>query len=113
MKHLFRAKRVDNGEWVEGYYVVLIEGIKINHYIVNENENYTGYLDDIQLRYYVIPESVVYIPNEELAKKWEERLKEYENNLSKIPTYSIETEFYNSMISNRKECISELKEAGK
>lgn len=31
---LFRAKRVDNGEWVEGYYAMMGKGNLIRHYIV-------------------------------------------------------------------------------
>jgi hypothetical protein len=106
MKHLFRGKRINNDGWVEGFYYFCDWIDSGSHFIRQQKDSH--FID-----YKVDPETVVYIPNEELTKRWEERLKEYENNLSKIPTYSIETEFYNGMISNRKECISELNEVNK
>ena len=54
----FRGKRTDNGEWVYGYYVVLIEGIRRNHCIIVENDECTGLLDERQTRYYVNSETV-------------------------------------------------------
>ena len=49
---LFRGKRIDNGEWVEGFYVCLFEKkdgfYQANHYIFDGNirfgeETYTGH----------------------------------------------------------------------
>lgn len=31
---LFRAKRIDNGEWVEGYYAMMGTENLVRHYIV-------------------------------------------------------------------------------
>ena len=42
---LFRAKRVDNGEWVEGYYAMMGKGNLIRHYIV-QNCALTGLFED-------------------------------------------------------------------
>jgi uncharacterized phage protein (TIGR01671 family) len=55
MKHLFRAKRVDNGEWVEGYYIEDIENNKA--YIFDKN--YASIKSGMFSCYYeVISESV-------------------------------------------------------
>ena len=42
---LFRAKRIDNGEWVEGYYAMMGKGNLIRHYIV-QNCALTGLFED-------------------------------------------------------------------
>ena len=42
---LFRAKRTDNGEWVEGYYAMMGKGNLIRHYIV-QNCALTGLFED-------------------------------------------------------------------
>ena len=56
-KILFRGKRIDNGEWVEGFYVCLFEKekgfYKPNHYIFDGNiklgeERYVGHGNYVQ-----------------------------------------------------------------
>ena len=42
---LFRAKRIDDGEWVEGYYAMMGKGNLIRHYIV-QNCALTGLFED-------------------------------------------------------------------
>lgn len=42
---LFRAKQIDDGEWVEGYYAMMGKGNLIRHYIV-QNCALTGLFED-------------------------------------------------------------------
>ena len=42
---LFRAKRIDDSEWVEGYYAMMGKGNLIRHYIV-QNCALTGLFED-------------------------------------------------------------------
>lgn len=42
---LFRAKRIDDGEWAEGYYAMMGKGNLIRHYIV-QNCALTGLFED-------------------------------------------------------------------
>ena len=42
---LFRAKLIDNGEWIEGYYAMMGKGNLIRHYIV-QNCALTGLFED-------------------------------------------------------------------
>lgn len=42
---LFRAKRIDDGEWIEGYYAMMGKGNLIRHYIV-QNCALTGLFED-------------------------------------------------------------------
>jgi hypothetical protein len=48
----FRAKRIDNNELVEGYFIILIEGIRRNACIISEIET-TSLLDDRQIKWYI------------------------------------------------------------
>lgn len=44
---LFKAKRIDNGEWVEGYYVShIVEGEKVHHFILTGEANLVETEDD-------------------------------------------------------------------
>ena len=42
---LFRAKQIDDGEWVEGYYAMMVKENLIRHYII-QNCALTGLFDD-------------------------------------------------------------------
>lgn len=55
---LFRGKKVDTGEWVYGYYVVFIEGVRKCHCIISDNKEYSEILDERQIKYYVIPQTI-------------------------------------------------------
>lgn len=55
----YRGLRTDNNEWVYGQYIKLIEGIRINHCIIVDNDEDTrGLLEAQQIKYYVSPETI-------------------------------------------------------
>ena len=69
---LFKAKRIDNGEWVEGYFVKLLKDMcyiidkdTFSHYLVDENTlcQYTGMTDKNGCR--IWENDVVEIPKED------------------------------------------------
>ena len=57
---LFRAKQIDDGEWVEGYYAMMGKGNLIRHYIV-QNCALTGLFED--------PEDNMYFNDVEIDPK--------------------------------------------
>ena len=65
----FRGKKIDNGEWVYGYYVVLIEGIRKNHCIVCRNS------EDQNIKYYVDAKTVCQFTGEKDTKNGKEIYK--------------------------------------
>ena len=68
MKYFFRGKRVDNGEWVYGYYVLRKRPyfkdkvVNLEHLICDnmeiEDGNYKQFVDTIPITYSVDPETV-------------------------------------------------------
>lgn len=68
MKYFFRGKRVDNGEWVQGFYVCKKrpyfkdKGVNLEHIICDnvevEDGNYKQFVDTIMTTYVVNPETV-------------------------------------------------------
>lgn len=42
-RYLYRAKRTDNGEWVEGYYAVARDGKGLTQHNILITDNYLGY----------------------------------------------------------------------
>lgn len=103
MKHLFRAKSL-NGEIVEGFLFHNDQIVTVKEYVSSclGAKGSPGY----DYTYHkVIPDSVVYIPNEELIKKWEKKNCVYD-----LPGGD---EFDGVRRDLLEQCISELKEVGK
>jgi enterochelin esterase-like enzyme len=101
MKHLFRGKRINNDGWVEGFYYFCDWIDSGSHFIRQQKDSH--FID-----YKVDPETVVYIPNEELTKRWEDiKNKNREFN-------SLNDAYIQGVAAGvLHKCISELKEAGK
>lgn len=65
---LFRGKRVDNGEWVYGYYVLKKlpyfkdKGVNVEHLIYDnmeiEDNDYKQFVDTMQISYVVYPNTI-------------------------------------------------------
>jgi len=55
---LFRGKRVDTGEWVEGSYAKWIDGARISAVIITDADADRGLLDEPMIKYYVKKETL-------------------------------------------------------
>lgn len=54
----YRGRRTDTNEYVYGNYLVLIEGMRNNHCIIETNCDYDGLLGERQTKWYVHADSV-------------------------------------------------------
>ena len=84
---LFKAKRKDNGEWIEGYYYKRVHVDKI----VDAIEKYNGTIDSIE--YYEIDPNTLcqLVPNDEV-RVWENDIVcwEEDNEVISVVRYDIE-----------------------
>lgn len=71
---LFRAKRKDNGEWIEGYYYKRIQG----NIVADAIEKYDGDINSIEY-YEIDPETICQLIQTDEVRVWENDIVRWED----------------------------------
>lgn len=74
MERLFKAKRTDNGEWIEGYYYKRVHVDKV----VDAIEKYNGTIDSIEY-YEIDPDTLCQLIQTDKIRVWENDIVRWED----------------------------------